>query len=116
MDEELYGRLVEDPLRPAQHRAAINAQFVENVGKKIQQDDPQILTDDVMSFVVSTAYISIIPMFHEEVREEERDMHDAVVFRAYTNVRTALILFTNGWPTHADIATDRDWCVWIESM
>lgn len=116
MDEELYDRVVEDPLRRAQHRALINSQFVENVGKKIQLDNPQVLTDDVMSFVISTAYMSIFPMFHEEVHEAERGMHDEVVSRAYRNVRTALVLFTRGWPTHSDIATDRDWDAWIESM
>ena len=116
MDEELYERFVDDPLRHERHRATINSQFVDNVGKKIQQDDPRVLTDDVMSFVTSTAYMSILPMFNEQVREAERDMHDDVVRRAYKNVRTALILFTKGWPTHSDIATDRDWHVWIESM
>ena len=116
MDEELYERFVHDPLRPARHRATISVQFIESVGKKIQQDNPQVLTDDVMSFVTSTAYMSVLPMLNEQVREAERRMHDAVVFRAYKNVRTALVLFTKDWPTHSDIATDRDWNVWIESM
>lgn len=116
MDDELWLRFEDDPWGPARHRATINARFVENVGKTIQRDDPAVLTDEVMSHIVSTAYMSIFPMFREEVAEAAQNMTDPIVRRAYTNVRTALRLFTNGWSLLSDIGTDRDWEAWIESM
>lgn len=112
MHYELELRFEDDSLSPARHRAFINAQLVQSVGNTIQRDDPDVLTHEVMSHIVWTAYVSIFPMFREEVVDAVQNMTDPVVRRAYTHVRTALRMFING----RDIATDRDWEAWIESM
>ena len=116
LEDELVMRFEEEPLRPAWNRAVITAQFVENVGEKIQNDHPQVLTDDVMAYVVSLAYMSNFPLLRDTLVDAESSITDAVVFRAYTHVRTALMLFNQCWLTHTDIATDDDWDDWIKSM
>ena len=116
MDEELYARFQEDPLAEARHRTTLHRVAATTSGSKFQMDNPEVLTDAVMTGIVELAYLSTLPMFREDVNVMVNRMTDPVMMRAYLSTRTAVVLFKNNFPGHRDFATDDDWEEWIESM
>lgn len=116
MDVELSQRMEVCPHATHQYRTDLNLACLRTVCRAIQKDHPDTLTDDVMSLIHSTAYMSTLPMFHEEVDAQVRTMTDPVVRRAYLQVSSAIQIFVSGWFSSHAMATDETWERWIDDL
>jgi hypothetical protein len=118
MEAELESRMNRDVEfhTALQHKYMCRWQFVHHVAKRIQKDNPLVLSDDVIVMLVDVVYMSKLPMFHENVSNVVAAMTDPIVIRAYQQIRTAFVMFVDDWPAHRLIATDIDWDDWIESL
>lgn len=113
MEDELWMRCEEDPTARARHRAKLHIQVVESVGRTIQADNPEVLSDDVVAHLVLLAYLSTFPMLCPGVDETVARMTHPVVRRAYEYTRRAIHLYVAGWHTKKDLATENDWEAWL---
>lgn len=116
MDVELSQRMESCSHATNQYRTHLNLACLSTVCRAIQKDHPDALTDDVMSFIYSTAYMSTLPMFGEEVDTHVRTMTNPVVRRAYLQVSSAIKIFVSGWFSSHALATDETWERWIDDL
>ena len=113
MDEELATSLHMDTRRVDAHRSRLNGDMLASVASVLQREQSDTLTDEVMDALVAVARVAHLPMFAKHVAAFETGLATSDVRRTFLNLKTAIILFHNGWPGHNDVATEAEVRAWV---
>lgn len=116
MENELVKRMCDDGHHAAEYRARLNDEMLRSVAPILQNDDPEILTEEVMNTLVCVARIAHIPMFARDVVAFEENLSVPILRRTFLNLKTSMILFNNGWPGKNDLPTESECREWMDSL